>query len=134
MDTAHVTQLDDLRTECLHFRSGQRFTTDAPVDNKGKGSAFSPTDLLATSLATCMITTMDIVARANGFILAGTEARVIKHMASDPRRVQRVEVHLTMDARLNSAQRGLMEDTAHGCPVARSLSPELVQEVTFTYR
>ncbi len=134
MDTAIVTQLDDLRTECLHVRSGQRFGTDAPVDNKGKGSAFSPTDLLATSLASCMITTMDIVARANGFTLKGCEARVVKHMASDPRRVHRVEVHLQMDAGLTPDQRGLMERTAHGCPVARSLSADLVQEVTFTYR
>ncbi len=134
MDTAQVTQLDDLRTECLHVRSGERFPTDAPVDNQGKGAAFSPTDLLATSLAACMITTMDIVSRAKGFVLAGTEARVVKHMASDPRRVHRVEVHLTMDAALTAEQRELMEVTAHGCPVARSVSPDLIQEVTFTYR
>ena len=134
MDTAHVTQLDDLRTECLHVRSGERFPTDAPVDNQGKGAAFSPTDLLATSLAACMITTMDIVSRAKGFVLKGTEARVVKHMASDPRRVHRVEVHLTMDAALTADQRELMEATAHGCPVARSVSPDLIQEVTFTYR
>jgi uncharacterized OsmC-like protein len=134
MDTAHVTQLDDLRTECLHVRSGERFPTDAPVDNQGKGAAFSPTDLLATSLAACMITTMDIVSRAKGFVLQGTEARVVKHMASDPRRVHRVEVHLTMDAALTADQRELMEATAHGCPVARSVSPDLIQEVTFTYR
>ncbi len=133
MDTAHVTQLDDLRTECLHVRSGERFPTDAPVDNQGKGAAFSPTDLLATSLAACMITTMDIVSRAKGFVLQGTEARVVKHMASDPRRVHRVEVHLTMDAALTADQRELMEATAHGCPVARSVSPDLIQEVTFTY-
>jgi uncharacterized OsmC-like protein len=135
MDTAIVKQLDDLSTECEHVRSGQRFVTNAPVDNQGKGAAFSPTDLLATALASCMITTMDIVARANGFRINNAEARVVKHMASEPRRVQRVEVHLVMDgAGLDPAQRHLMQRTAHGCPVAVSLSKDLVQEVHFTYR
>jgi uncharacterized OsmC-like protein len=135
MDTAHIEHLGDLRTEFTHVLSGQRFATDAPVDNEGKGSAFSPTDLLAASLAGCMITTMDIVARKNGIRLSGLRARVAKHMASGPRRVQRVEVHLEMDGScLNEDQRALMEATAHGCPVAKSLHPDLVQEVRFTYR
>jgi len=131
--TSELEYIGDLQIRATHVKSGQTFITDAPVDNNGKGSAFSPTDLLATSLAACMITTMDIVSRAKGFVLQGTEARVVKHMASDPRRVHRVEVHLTMDAALTADQRELMEATAHGCPVARSVSPDLIQEVTFTY-
>lgn len=135
MDTAHVTHLGELRTEALHVRSGQRFITDAPVDNQGRGEAFSPTDLLATALATCMITTMDIKARAQGIVLRGLSARVVKHMAANPRRVQRVEVHLELDGQgLSAEQRALMEHTAHTCPVALSLHPDLVQEVRFTYR
>ena len=134
MDTAHITYLGDLRTEALHVRSGQHFHTDAPVDNKGRGEAFSPTDLLATSLAACMITTMDIVARDKGIALRGLKARVVKHMAANPRRVQRVEVHLEMEGSgLSVAERELMERTAHGCPVAVSLHPDLVQDVHFSY-
>lgn len=135
MDTAIITHLGELRTEALHVRSGQRIVTDAPVDNKGRGEAFSPTDLLATALATCMLTTMDIVARDNGIELTGMTAHVVKHMASGPRRVQRVEVRIALDgARLSPADRMLMERTAHGCPVAMSVHPDLVQEVSFTYR
>lgn len=135
MDTARIRHLGNLRTEATHLRSGGSFITDAPVDNKGRGEAFSPTDLLATALATCMITTMEIVANGGGFQLRVTDARVVKHMAAGPRRVQRVEIHLELDgSTLNAAQRELMEATAHGCPVAVSLHPDLVQEVHFTYR
>lgn len=134
MDTSHIAYLGGLRTEVTHVRSGQRFVTDAPVDNKGKGAAISPTDPLATSLAACMITTMDIVARDKGIALNRVSARVVKHMAASPRRVQRVEVHLQMDGTtLGPAERELMEKTAHTCPVAVSLHPDLVQDVHFTY-
>lgn len=134
MDTAHVIYLGGLRTEATHVRSGQHFNTDAPVDNKGRGEAFSPTDLLATSLAACMITTMDIVARDKGIVLQGVKARVVKHMVSAPRRVQRVEVHLEFDgSTLGPAERELMEKTAHSCPVALSLHPDLVQDIHFSY-
>ena len=135
MDTAHITYLGDLRTECTHVRSGQRMITDAPVDNRGKGEAFSPTDLLTTSLATCIITTIGIVASDKGIPFRGVEARVVKHMASDPRRVAKVEVHLTLDGEgLGTRERTILERTAHTCPVAISLAPELVQEITFMYR
>ncbi len=119
----------------MHVRSGQRFITDAPVDNQGKGEAISPTDLLTAALAACMITTMDLRARERGIDLGEVVARVVKHMASDPRRVARVEVHLELDgSRLGTAERSLMERTAHSCPVALSLSADLVQEISFTYR
>ena len=122
--------MGDLRTNLVHVRSGQQVTTDAPIDNQGKGGAFSPTDLLATSLAACMITTMGIVARDKGIPVIGLKARVVKHMASDPRRVARVEVHLEMSGDgLDERQRSIMENTALTCPVAKSLSGELLQEV-----
>ncbi len=135
MDTAHVNHLGQLRTEVLHVRSGQRFLTDAPVDNQGMGEAISPTDLLAASLAACAITTMDIKARAKGIPFKGVSARVMKHMASEPRRVARVEVRIDMDGGgLGPEERAYLEAVAHGCPVALSLSEGLVQEFTFTYR
>ncbi|MFT3886400.1 MAG: OsmC family protein [Flavobacteriales bacterium] len=135
MDTAFVTYRGGLRTEAVHLRSGERLITDAPVDNKGRGEAFSPTDLLCVSLATCILTTMGIGAEARSIELAGATARVVKHMAADPRRVARIEVHLELDgASLSVQQRALLERIAHTCPVALSLSPEVVQEITFTYR
>lgn len=135
MDTARISRTEPLRTEVVHVRSGQRFITDAPVDNQGKGEAISPTDLLATSLAACMITTMDIRARERGIDLGDISATVVKHMASDPRRVVRIEVLLEMEGgRLGPAERTLMERTAETCPVALSLHPDVAQEVRFRYR
>ncbi|MBP6828032.1 MAG: OsmC family protein, partial [Saprospiraceae bacterium] len=94
--TSKVEYLGELRTECTHLRSGQKFITDAPVDNQGKGEAFSPTDLSATSLASCMLTTMGISALNHGIDMNGAGAEVHKIMASDPRRIARVEVTVRM--------------------------------------
>lgn len=135
MDTAHVIYHGDLRSEATHLRSGQRVITDAPPDNKGKGDAFSPSDLMSTSLACCMITIMGIAARERDLPLVDLEARVVKHMASAPRRVQRIEVHLSLQgAGLDDKARSILEKAAQTCPVALSLREDLVQEVTFTYR
>jgi uncharacterized OsmC-like protein len=135
MDTSTVLYLGELRTELQHIRSGQRMTTDAPVDNQGQGGAFSPTDLMATSLASCMITTMGIVARDKGIPLEGLKARVVKHMASAPRRIARIEIHMELaGGRLDERQRSIMEQTARTCPVAQSLSPDVVQDLHLTFR
>jgi len=135
MDTAHVTHLGELRTEVIHVRSQQRFLTDAPVDNQGRGEAISPTDMLAASLAACMLTTMDIKARAKGIALRNMRATVVKHMAADPRRVSRVEIAIELDGEgLSGDERTLMEHTAHNCPVALSLHPGLLQDLRFNYR
>jgi uncharacterized OsmC-like protein len=134
MDTATVTYLGDLRTQATHVRSGQRIITDAPPDNRGKGEAFSPTNLLSTSLAVCMMTVMGIAARDKGIPLNGLGARVVKHMVNDPRRVSKVEVHLTLSGEgLGERERAILENTARTCPVALSLHPGLEQEVTFSY-
>lgn len=134
MDTAHVSYLGGLRTAATHLRSNNSIITDAPLDNHGQGGAFSPTDLMSTSLACCMMTLMGIAAEARGWVLVGLEARVVKHMAASPRRVERIEVHFTLDgAQLDAGQRGTLEHAARTCPVALSLREELVQEVTFTY-
>ncbi|HEY0978838.1 MAG TPA: OsmC family protein [Flavobacteriales bacterium] len=135
MDTAHLTYLGDLRTEAVHVRSGNTIITDAPVDNQGQGAAFSPSDLMSTALASCMMTIMGIAARDKGIPLNELKARVVKHMQPAPRRVARIEVHLEMDgSTLDERQRTILERAAHTCPVALSLREDLVQEVTFTYR
>lgn len=134
MDTAHVKYLGGLRTEAVHLRSGEKIITDAPVDNLGQGAAFSPTDLMSTSLACCMMTLMGIAAEARSIQLNGLQARVVKHMASGPRRVERIELHFELDGKeLDDKQRSILEHAARTCPVALSLREELVQEVTFTY-
>lgn len=135
MDTAHVTYLGGLRTEATHLRSGQVIITDAPLDNRGRGEAFSPTDLLSTSLACCMMTLMGIAAQERGIELIGLEARVVKHMASGPRRTARIEVHLSLSGQgLEDRTRAVLEHAARTCPVSLSLREDLVQEVSFTYR
>jgi uncharacterized OsmC-like protein len=134
MDTSIVTYSGGLRTEAVHVRSGKQIITDAPLDNHGKGEAFSPTDLLSTSLACCMMTLMGIAAEPRGIPLNGLKARVVKHMAADPRRVQRIEVHFELDGTgLDDRQRGILEHAARTCPVTMSLRGDLVQEITFTY-
>jgi uncharacterized OsmC-like protein len=135
METATVRYLGELRTEARHTRSGEVILTDAPPDNKGRGEAFSPTDLMSTSLAVCMITVMGIAAREKNIPFNGVTARVVKHMHAAPRRVSAVEVHLEMDGNgLGERERAILEHTAHTCPVALSLHPDLEQRITFTYR
>lgn len=134
MDTARIIYLGELRTEATHPRSGQHILTDAPVDNKGKGEAFSPTDLLCTALATCMLTTMGITAQGHDIPVKRIEARVVKQMASDPRRVQRVEVvvDVAMEG-ITDRWRTLLEHSGRTCPVALSLSEGLVQDIVFNF-
>jgi uncharacterized OsmC-like protein len=135
MDTATIHYLGDLRNEATHMRSGQVIFTDAPPDNRGKGEAFSPTDLLSTSLGVCMLTVMGIAAREKGIPFNNVTARVVKHMHASPRRVAKVEVHITMDGMgLGERERAILENTGRTCPVALSLHPDLEQEVTFSYR
>lgn len=134
MDTAHVTYLGELRTEAVHVRSGQTLVTDAPLDNQGRGEAFSPTDLLSTALASCMMTLMGITARDKGIPLQGLKARVVKHMTSAPRMVERVEVHVELEGTgLGDREKAILENAARTCPVARSLRGDLVQDISFTY-
>jgi uncharacterized OsmC-like protein len=134
MDTSIVTYLGGLRTEAVHLRSGVKIITDAPLDNHGRGEAFSPTDLLSTSLACCMMTLMGIAAESRSIPLQGLKASVVKHMAAAPRRVERIEVQLELDGReLDARQRQILEHAARTCPVAMSLRADLVQDIRFTY-
>lgn len=123
-----------LHTTAIHGPSKAGLETDAPVDNQGKGEAFSPTDLLATSLASCMLTTMAIVGEREGWPIAGARARVVKHMELEPRRrVGRVVVELDMPAGLPTESRRRLEETARGCPVAASLHPAIEIELTMRW-
>ena len=124
-----------LHTQALHGPSQAALETDAPIDNQGKGEAFSPTDLLATSLASCMLTTMAILAEREGWRLDGAIARVEKHMELEPRRrVGRLVVDLTMPAGLPEAARTRLEKAAHGCPVAASIHPDTRVDLTLKWR
>lgn len=134
MLTSTVHYHGDLRTTCTHVRSSSSIITDAPVDNHGKGEAFSPTDLLATSLATCMLTTMGIRAMKENIPFPKASAEVTKIMGSNPRRVTGIVVKVILSGlTLNEEQKQIMEDTALNCPVATSLHPEIRQEVSFEY-
>jgi putative redox protein len=121
----------NLHCDAKHGPSGALIATDAPADNQGKGEAFSPTDLVATALGTCIATTMAIVAERHQVELKGMTVQVTKEMASDPRRISRLttKVHLPLPA--DHPQRGLLETTALGCPVHRSLAAEMERPTEF---
>ncbi|HYJ80412.1 MAG TPA: OsmC family protein [Longimicrobiaceae bacterium] len=123
----------DLKMELTHGPSGARLSTAAPRDNQGDGSSFSPTDLLAASLGSCMVTTMAIVARREGIPWAGARFVLEKHMRADPRRVDAVPVQIHLPATLSAAERARLERAALECPVYRSLLPEIRKEVEFVY-
>jgi uncharacterized OsmC-like protein len=126
METSRVTYIGDLRTEAVHLKSGQMIITDAPTDNQGKGEAFSPTDLLATSLGICAITVVGIAARTHGFNVDGTEIKITKIMASDPRRVGEVIVQFDFPkVKYSEKQKQIIRHTINTCPVYLSLHPDL---------
>lgn len=132
--TSTLEYLGDLQLKATHVRSGQSFVTDAPVDNNGKGSAFSPTDLLASSLGLCMITIMGIAAQNSGFSIDGTKASVTKIMASDPRRVGEIIVELDFPPNnYTEREKQIIRQCAKICPVSQSLSADLIQTVIFNF-
>ena len=130
MTTSKVTYQGNLRTTASHLQSSNEIITDAPIDNQGKGEAFSPTDLLATSLASCMLTIIGIKARDMEIDLEGTTAEVTKVMAADPRRVSEVHVVITFNRELDNKTQKIFYNTALTCPVAKSIHPDIIQKVT----
>lgn len=133
MSTATARYAGNLRTEATHSASGTTILTDAPVDNHGRGEAFSPTDLVSAALGSCMMTIMGIVAERHQLDLTGVRFDVTKHMAAEPRRIRQIDVQFHMPAALTSKDRALLEHAARTCPVALSLNPEIQQEVQFVY-
>ena len=133
--TSQIIYKADLRTEATHIQSGTLIETDAPSDNQGKGERFSPTDLVVVALGTCMVTTMAIKARTMGIEMDGTKLDVTKIMASDPRRISKIIVHVFFPAGLTAdeKQRELLEKTARTCPVERTLHPDVELDMQFNW-
>ena len=134
MTKMKVQYLGELRTECTHVDSGVKIATDAPKDIEGKGMAFSPTDLLAVSVASCMMTLMGIYAKKLGFDLAGTTAEVEKEMVTAPkRRIGKVIVRFRCPHLPSPQVREKLEQAALSCPVHASLHPDVKQEIDFVW-
>ena len=131
--TSKVVYLGQLRTEIIHCASGQKSITDAPLDNQGKGEAFSPTDLMATSLASCMLTVVGIRAKDMNLDISGTYAEVEKIMVSNPRRVGQLNVKIYFKKVKEKGLKSLFQQIALACPVAKSLHIDVVQNVEFYF-
>src|ERR1700722_16074081 len=122
----------DLRCRATHGPSGQTLVTDPPIDNHGRGESFSPTDLVATALGTCMLTIMGIVAAADKIDLRGTTAQVVKEMsAQPPRRIAKLTVHFKVPTKLTFEQREKLQRAAMTCPVHKSMHPDVQMPITF---
>lgn len=133
MTTAKVTYQGDLRTQSIHLQSNNQIITDAPTDNHGKGEAFSPTDLLASSLGSCMLTIMGIKADSMNLDISGTTAEVTKVMAAEPRRVSEVHIEIQFQQSFDERTQKVLEQAALNCPVAKSVHPDIQQVVNFHY-
>ncbi|QBA63731.1 OsmC family protein [Muriicola soli] len=132
--TSRVKYTGDLRTNCEHLASGNQFITDAPVDNNGLGQAFSPTDTVATALASCMLTVMGIKAKGWEADMVGAYAEVTKHMASDPRRISKIELEIHMPAGFSEKHRVILENSARTCPVLYSIHPDIEKIINFHWK
>ena len=131
--TSKITYLGDLRCESEHLQSGTRVFTDAPTDNHGKGEVFSPTDLCATSLAQCMLTTIAILGKDKGINIEGSYAELQKIMNPKPRKIAEIVCDLYFHGSFSDEEKAFIENTAMNCPVALTLSPEVKKSVTFNY-
>jgi uncharacterized OsmC-like protein len=132
--TSKVTYLGDLRTSSIHLQSGTEILSDAPLDNNGKGEAFSPTDLLANSLGSCMMTIMGIKARDLEVDLKGSTVSVTKIMQAEPRKVARIEIIMDMATTVNDKNKIILERTAMNCPVLLSLNPDIEKDITINWK
>lgn len=134
MPTSKVTYLGDLRTSSIHLQSGSEIISDAPLDNNGKGEAFSPTDTIANGLATCMMTVMGIKARDLGVDFTGSTAEVTKIMAAEPRRISEIHITFEMNVAADEKTKTILERTAETCPVNYSLHPDIKRVIVFNWK
>lgn len=132
--TSTITYLGQLRTEATHIQSGEKILTDPPVDNKGKGEAFSPTDLLATALGSCMLTIMGIAAAERNMNIEGTTCSTMKIMAAEPRRVSEIQAEINIPYALTDKEKAILEHAAKTCPVFYSLHPDIKKVITFKFQ
>ena len=134
MVTIKSSYQGNLRTEATHLKSSNKIITDAPTDNNGKGEAFSPTDLVCASLVSCMMTIMGIRAQKNDISLEGLSAEVTKVMASNPRKIAKIEVVFSLqNTNASDDQINMLKEAALTCPVALSLNPDINQDVSFNF-
>ena len=134
METVQTVYLGELRTKARHSQSGVEIITDAPTDNNGKGEAFSPTDLLATSLGSCMLTIMGIAANTHGFNIDNTKVKITKIMSANPRKVSEIIVELNFPPNnYSEKEKKFFEIAAKTCPVSLSLHPDIKQTIIFNY-
>lgn len=134
MKTSKIVYQGNLRTQATHLKSSNSITTDAPIDNKGKGEAFSPTDLVATALGSCMLTIIGIKAQDNGMVAEGITVDVTKVMASNPRKIGEIVVEFNFDYKdYSDKEKKIIENAAKTCPVALSLNAETKQTLIFNF-
>ncbi|MFN8294868.1 MAG: OsmC family protein [Chitinophagales bacterium] len=134
MLTSKITYLGELRTEATHLQSGNKIITDAPADNHGKAEAFSPTDLAATSLASCMLTIIGIKLSGSNKNINGATAEVTKVMYSEPRRIGEIHIKMNIpDDNFTEKEKQILINAAHACPVAKSLHPDIKQEIEIIF-
>ena len=131
--TSIVSYLGNLRTESVHTSSNEKIVTDAPTDNNGKGEAFSPTDLVASSLSSCILTVIGIVSKQIKYDLTNTTSSVKKIMGDKPRRIVEIEVKIKFSQSTDSKTKSIIEKTALNCPVAKSLHPDIKQNISFIW-
>ena len=135
MANMKAVYLGDLRVECTHIASGTKIVTDAPVDNNGKGEAFSPTDLCSTALASCCTTIIGTYAKTHDIDVTGTSIEITKTMSANPRRIGKIEITFDMpDREYLPRQKAAIENCAHTCPVHLSLHPDVEQVFTFNWK
>lgn len=134
MATSTVTYLGELRTSSIHLQSGSEIISDAPVDNNGKGEAFSPTDFVANALASCMFTVMGIKASTMDVDFSGSTAEVTKVMGIEPRRITEIHVTFNMNLSVDEKTKTILEKTAMTCPVHFSLHPDIKKEIVFNWK
>jgi putative redox protein len=134
METAKTKYLGDLRTEILHVRSGRIITTDAPLDNKGKGENFSPTDLVASALGSCVFTIMGIAAREHNFSIDGATCAITKIMTDNPRKIGEIKIEFEFPANnYTDKQKKILDHCVKTCPVALTLNESVFQNVTLKF-
>lgn len=134
MATATLKYLGELRTQCIHIQSGTEIITDAPKDNHGKGEAFSPTDLVATALGSCMVTIMAIKAKEINVDLKDSTLSVTKIMQAEPRKIAKINVEIHMSISASEKERIILERVAMNCPVLLSLNPDIEKEIIFHWK
>ncbi|WP_447637616.1 OsmC family protein [Flavobacterium microcysteis] len=132
--TSKVTYLGDLRTSSVHLQSGTEILSDAPTDNHGKGEAFSPTDLLANALGSCMVSIMAIKSKDMDINLVGSTVEVTKIMQAEPRKIAKIEIVMNMSTAADEKTKTILERTAMNCPVLLSLNPDIEKVITFNWK